>query len=161
MDNTLIIFIAGDNGTSAEGGFVGMYNEMNYFNGVEEKEALMKSEAQFVTSLKGLLIVLALLSSIFPNYSNTDYFLYIADSNNNKIYVGNASNPDVSTYGTIDVGDYPWQIEVHPSGKYVYVPNYQDDILSIIDTVDDTVIKTVVVGVDKRSGSFMGFAPHF
>ena len=37
MDNTLFIFIAGDNGTSAEGGFVGMYNEMTYFNGVEEK----------------------------------------------------------------------------------------------------------------------------
>jgi len=37
IDNTLIIFVAGDNGTSAEGGFVGMYNEMTYFNGVEEK----------------------------------------------------------------------------------------------------------------------------
>ncbi len=37
LDNTLVIFIAGDNGTSAEGGFVGMYNEMTYFNGVEEK----------------------------------------------------------------------------------------------------------------------------
>ena len=37
MDNTLVLFIAGDNGTSAEGGMVGMYNEMTYFNGVEEK----------------------------------------------------------------------------------------------------------------------------
>ena len=37
LDNTLFIFIAGDNGTSAEGGMVGMYNEMTYFNGVEEK----------------------------------------------------------------------------------------------------------------------------
>jgi len=37
LDNTLFIFVAGDNGTSAEGGFVGMYNEMTYFNGVEEK----------------------------------------------------------------------------------------------------------------------------
>ena len=34
LDNTLFIYIAGDNGTSAEGGFVGMYNEMTYFNGV-------------------------------------------------------------------------------------------------------------------------------
>lgn len=39
MDNTLIFYIAGDNGTSAEGGDVGMYNEMTYFNGVEEKVA--------------------------------------------------------------------------------------------------------------------------
>jgi arylsulfatase len=37
MDNTVFIFVAGDNGTSAEGGMVGMYNEMTYFNGVEEK----------------------------------------------------------------------------------------------------------------------------
>ena len=37
LDNTLFIYIAGDNGTSAEGGLDGMYNEMTYFNGVAEK----------------------------------------------------------------------------------------------------------------------------
>jgi arylsulfatase len=37
LDNTLFIYIAGDNGTSAEGGMVGMYNEMTYFNQVAEK----------------------------------------------------------------------------------------------------------------------------
>ncbi len=37
MDNTLFLYIAGDNGTSAEGGPVGMYNELTYFNGVAEK----------------------------------------------------------------------------------------------------------------------------
>ena len=31
-DNTLFIYIAGDNGTSGEGGPVGMFNEMTYFN---------------------------------------------------------------------------------------------------------------------------------
>jgi len=36
LDNTLIFFIAGDNGTSAEGGLVGVFNEMSYFNGVNE-----------------------------------------------------------------------------------------------------------------------------
>ena len=36
MDNTLIFYIVGDNGTSAEGGMVGLYNEMTYFNGVHE-----------------------------------------------------------------------------------------------------------------------------
>ncbi|WP_148862789.1 arylsulfatase [Marinobacter fonticola] len=36
-NNTLIFYIAGDNGTSAEGGMVGMFNEMTYFNGVQEK----------------------------------------------------------------------------------------------------------------------------
>jgi len=35
-DNTMIIFVYGDNGTSAEGGMNGMYSEMTYFNGVIE-----------------------------------------------------------------------------------------------------------------------------
>ena len=34
LDNTLIFYIAGDNGTSAEGGMVGLFNEMTYFNAV-------------------------------------------------------------------------------------------------------------------------------
>ncbi len=37
LDNTLFIYIAGDNGTSAEGGMSGMFNEMTYFNGVQEQ----------------------------------------------------------------------------------------------------------------------------
>ena len=36
LDNTLIFYILGDNGTSAEGGMSGMFNEMTYFNGVKE-----------------------------------------------------------------------------------------------------------------------------
>lgn len=37
LDNTLILYVAGDNGTSAEGGRNGMFNEYTYFNGVPEK----------------------------------------------------------------------------------------------------------------------------
>jgi arylsulfatase len=36
-DNTLVFYIAGDNGTSGEGGMNGMFNEYTYFNGVPEK----------------------------------------------------------------------------------------------------------------------------
>ena len=36
LDNTLIFYILGDNGTSAEGGMSGMFSEMTYFNGVQE-----------------------------------------------------------------------------------------------------------------------------
>ncbi|MEI6173371.1 MAG: arylsulfatase [Bacteroidota bacterium] len=36
MDNTIVIFIAGDNGASAEGQMNGMYSEMTYFSGVPE-----------------------------------------------------------------------------------------------------------------------------
>ena len=37
LDNTLVFFVYGDNGTSAEGGRNGMFSEMTYFNGVHEK----------------------------------------------------------------------------------------------------------------------------
>ncbi len=35
-DNTLVFYIAGDNGTSGEGGMNGMFNEYTYFNAVPE-----------------------------------------------------------------------------------------------------------------------------
>jgi arylsulfatase len=38
MDDTLIYYIIGDNGASAEGGLNGCYNEMSYFNGLQELE---------------------------------------------------------------------------------------------------------------------------
>ena len=36
LENTLFFYIVGDNGSSAEGGMIGMYNENTYFNGVTE-----------------------------------------------------------------------------------------------------------------------------
>jgi len=36
LDNTLVFYIVGDNGTSAEGGMNGLFNEYTYFNGVPE-----------------------------------------------------------------------------------------------------------------------------
>ncbi|HEV3163675.1 MAG TPA: arylsulfatase [Isosphaeraceae bacterium] len=37
MDNTLFLYIVGDNGASAEGGMFGLFNEATYFNSVPEK----------------------------------------------------------------------------------------------------------------------------
>jgi arylsulfatase A-like enzyme len=39
LDNTLVFYIVGDNGTSAEGGMNGQFNESTYFNGVQETVA--------------------------------------------------------------------------------------------------------------------------
>ena len=36
LENTLLFYIVGDNGSSAEGGMIGMFNENTYFNGVPE-----------------------------------------------------------------------------------------------------------------------------
>ena len=43
LDNTLVFYIVGDNGASAEGGMVGLFNETTFFNGVHETvEDLLK-----------------------------------------------------------------------------------------------------------------------
>jgi arylsulfatase len=39
LDSTLVFYILGDNGASAEGGMSGLLNEMTYFNGVRESVA--------------------------------------------------------------------------------------------------------------------------
>jgi arylsulfatase len=39
LENTLIFYIVGDNGASAEGGMNGLFNEMSYFNAVPESVA--------------------------------------------------------------------------------------------------------------------------
>jgi len=39
LDDTLVFYIVGDNGASAEGGMNGMFNEMTYFAGVQETVA--------------------------------------------------------------------------------------------------------------------------
>ncbi|MFM8252006.1 MAG: arylsulfatase [Planctomycetota bacterium] len=41
LDNTLLLYIVGDNGSSAEGGMLGMFNEGTYFNGVDESTEFM------------------------------------------------------------------------------------------------------------------------
>jgi arylsulfatase A-like enzyme len=38
LDDTLVYYIVGDNGASAEGGLNGCYNEMSYFNGLQALE---------------------------------------------------------------------------------------------------------------------------
>jgi len=44
LDDTLVFYILGDNGASAEGGMNGLFNEMTYFNGVQETVAdILKS----------------------------------------------------------------------------------------------------------------------
>ena len=47
LDNSLVFYIVGDNGASAEGGMRGLFNEMTYINGVQEKvEDILKLHDQ-------------------------------------------------------------------------------------------------------------------
>jgi arylsulfatase len=46
LDNTIVIYVAGDNGASAEGSLQGLLNEMTFFNGVPEdiKQVLARAD---------------------------------------------------------------------------------------------------------------------
>jgi arylsulfatase len=44
LDNTLFFYIVGDNGSSAEGGMIGMFNENTYFNAVQETMEMQLSK---------------------------------------------------------------------------------------------------------------------
>jgi arylsulfatase len=50
LNNTLVFYIAGDNGTSAEGGDVGRFNEYTYFNAVPET---VQQQLQFLDEWGG------------------------------------------------------------------------------------------------------------
>lgn len=50
IDNTLILYIVGDNGASAEGGFNGLFNELSYFNGFVEP---LQLQLQHIDELGG------------------------------------------------------------------------------------------------------------
>ncbi|MBL8899050.1 MAG: arylsulfatase [Planctomycetes bacterium] len=46
LENTLVIYIMGDNGASAEGGLNGMANEVSYFNGVPESFEMLTARME-------------------------------------------------------------------------------------------------------------------
>lgn len=50
FNNTLVFYIAGDNGASAEGGLNGRFNELTYFNGVPET---VKDQLKYLNELGG------------------------------------------------------------------------------------------------------------
>lgn len=52
LDNTMVIFIAGDNGASAEGSRQGLLNEMTFFNGVKENIADVLERADEIGTWK-------------------------------------------------------------------------------------------------------------
>jgi YVTN family beta-propeller protein len=44
---------------------------------------------------------------------------------------------------TVSVGDFPKELAVSPTGQYVYVTNWFGNSVSVIQTIDNSVIKTI------------------
>jgi YVTN family beta-propeller protein len=60
-----------------------------------------------------------------------------------------------STAGsTISVGNGPWATTFAPSNNAVYVSNYYEGTVSVIDASTNTVVKTITVGYHPRAFAF-------
>ena len=72
----------------------------------------------------------------------------VVNDNNNTLYILRGANDQVLTYNTItlssgttiSVGDLPYTLTF--DSNYVYVGNYNDDTISVINASTNTVIKT-------------------
>ncbi len=62
----------------------------------------------------------------------------------------------LKTIASIPVGNTPRNIRVSPSGRHVFVTNYDSNFISQIDTVTNTVIRSIPIGGTGASG--LGFA---
>ncbi len=90
--------------------------------------------------------------------SPDDNTLYFASHDNDLLFVYDISgSPSYTT--AVSVGDGPANIAVNPIGTYVYVPTYGANI-SIVDTSDNTVSKTLAVGTNPHNASFSPNGTH-
>ncbi len=63
-----------------------------------------------------------------------------------SITISSAGTYPDTVIDTIPVGDGPVSVAVTPNGSHVYVTNYADDTVSVIQTSDNTVVDTISVG---------------
>ena len=74
----------------------------------------------------------------------------IFTSDSTHAYVGNVRSLtviDTTTNETdyIDVGDLPRGLRLSPDGKRIYITNFGDGTLSVVDTITNSVVTTVDV----------------
>ena len=73
-------------------------------------------------------------------------YAYVADTSVDKIRVLDAGTTPVALLASIDVGDSPFGVAVHPGRGRVYVTNSDSGNVSVVDSTSNTVIATVPVG---------------
>ena len=86
------------------------------------------------------------------------------DNTTNRLFVTNQRSNSVSVIDliemqnvkTINVGEYPEGIDLHPNNNHLYVANWFDNIVSVIDISNLEVITEIQVGEGCRAyGEFI------
>jgi YVTN family beta-propeller protein len=75
-------------------------------------------------------------------------FAYMANMSSGTVSVVDAVNPEApQVVASITVGSMPADVAVNAAGTRAYVPNWNDNTLSVIDTASHSVVATVNVGI--------------
>jgi len=90
-----------------------------------------------------------------------DQYAYVSDFGDNKVYVIRTSDntvfdadPSTAETDPITVEWCPFGVSVTPDGQYVYVSNFVSNSVSVIRTVDNKVIKTIMKTDGIGNGPF-------
>lgn len=88
--------------------------------------------------------IVILLSLVVALPAMASRYAYIPRSAANQVSV---LDTQTNTFvATINVGNNPWGVAVHPAGHRVYVPAVGSNSVAVINTATNTVIATVPVG---------------
>ena len=74
--------------------------------------------------------------------------IYVADRYKNKISIINAETQKIQT--TIDVGETPVSLALHPGGKWLYVGNGKTNTINIIDLETNQITDTINLPVETQ-----------
>jgi gliding motility-associated-like protein len=82
----------------------------------------------------------------FMTSSTDDKYLYVANYDFNNYGAGTVTVLDAKTGAHITVltvGSQPWDVNGSPDGKFAYVANENGSSISVINTITNTVVKTI------------------
>ena len=104
----------------------------------------------------------SLMGAVRTPFSNVRDELYVADKEANSVVVQELGNNGWQTSTSIVVGKQPTGVSVRASGDKVYVTNYADNTVSVIDVYQHNVIDTIPVGGGPVSmGEFIRARPDY
>jgi YVTN family beta-propeller protein len=83
--------------------------------------------------------------------------VYVSNIDNRRVSILDTSSRTVST---VTVGRSPWGVAVDPSGQRLFVANFEDNTVSVVDALAGNVLQTIPVqqspvafGVFMRPGT--------
>jgi YVTN family beta-propeller protein len=85
-----------------------------------------------------------------------DSMIYVTNKNSNTVSVVTNAGAGSSVVDTISVGDQPFELVTNPAGTKLYVANFNDRSISVIDLPANTVANTIPIPQTGGAGQPVG-----